>query len=201
MMITLAVFLLLATAVFTLLTGVLESAASLSDNQNRTDEIVALKAYLDKNMGQLPARSTITSYQRGDGEGLVQNGIVFGTVNFATVIDAKIQPNGYYSLRIANFETEGSATEPQDARQVLQTAASTDDPTLNWTPLMGDIKTLDWKFLDFNTTLWVEIWSSGTKPNLMELSMQIAGDLQPTTMDFWVPKISTVTGSNPTGNR
>ena len=30
------------------------------------------------------------------------------------------------------------------------------------------------------------------KPNLVEFSMQPAGDLQPTTMDFWIPKINPV---------
>jgi hypothetical protein len=61
-----------------------------------------------------------------------------------------------------------------------------------WTPLIKDIKTIDWKFLDFNQTIWVELWSSGTNPNLVEFTMQPAGDLQPTTMDFWLPKISPV---------
>lgn len=197
MMITLAVFLLLAAAAFGLLNGVLRGAMALTDNQNHVDEIVALKAYLDKKVGELPARSTLISYQRGDGEGLVQNGIVYGTVNFATAIDAKVQPNGYYTLRLSSFETEAGSGQAQDARQVLATGASSDDPTLVWTPLISDVKTLDWKFLDFNQTLWVEIWSSGTKPNLMELSLQLAGDQQPTTMDFWVPKMNVVPAANP----
>jgi hypothetical protein len=88
--------------------------------------------------------------------------------------------------------TEGTLDQPQDARQALLQAVTTNDPTLAWTPLLGDIKTLDWKFLDFNTTLWVELWGSTTKPNLVEFSMQPAGDLQPTTMDFWLPKIESV---------
>ena len=91
-----------------------------------------------------------------------------------------------------SFTTEAGQGQPQDARQVLQLAATTDDPTLAWTPLMADIKTLDWKFLDFNATLWVELWNNPTKPNLVEFSMQPAGDLQPTTMDFWLPKINTI---------
>jgi prepilin-type N-terminal cleavage/methylation domain-containing protein len=192
MMITLAIFILLAGAVFGILTGVLQSTSTLQDNQSRRDQISALNAFLKKKLGEMPARSSLVSYQRGDGEGLVQNGIIFGNTNFATAIDAKIQPNGYYTLRLATFETEADPTQPQDARQVLQQSMTTDDPTLVWTPLITDLKTLDWKFLDFNATLWVEIWSSTTKPNLAELSTQVAGDLQPTTMDFWLPKIDTI---------
>jgi prepilin-type N-terminal cleavage/methylation domain-containing protein len=192
MMITLAIFILLAAAVFGIMTGVLQSTSTLQDNQNRRDQVAALNAFLKKKLGELPAASTLGSYQRGAGEGLVQNGILFGTANLATAIDAKAQANGYYALRLATFATGAGQGQPQDARQVLQQAVTTDDPTLAWTPLMGDIKTLDWKFLDFNQTLWLELWNSSAKPNLIEFSMQPAGDLQPTTMDFWLPKIDAV---------
>jgi prepilin-type N-terminal cleavage/methylation domain-containing protein len=190
MMITLAIFILLAAAVFGIMTGVLQGTSTLQDNQNRRDQMAALNAFLKKKLGEMLAASTLTSYQRGDGEGLVQNGILFGTANLATAIDAKAQANGYYALRLATFATEAGQGQPQDARQVLQQAVTTDDPTLVWTPLIGDLKTLDWKFLDFNQTVWVELWSSSSKPNMIEFSMQPAGDLQPTTMDFWLPNIA-----------
>jgi len=197
MMITLAIFILLASAVFGIMTGVLQGTSTLQDNSNRRDQVAALNAFLNKKLAEMVAASTLVSYQRGDGDGLVQNGIVFGTANLATAIDAKAQPNGYYALRLATFATEAASNQPQDARQVLQLAVTTDDPTLAWTPLMGDLKTLDWKFLDFNQTVWVELWSSSSKPNLLEFSMQPAGDLQPTTMDFWLPNIAAVSVSIP----
>jgi prepilin-type N-terminal cleavage/methylation domain-containing protein len=189
MMITLAIFILLAAAVFGLMSGVIESSSTLQDNQNRRDEITALNAYMKKKLTELPADSSLISYQRGDGEGLLQNGIVFGTISDAMVFDAKVQPNGYYVLRQASYTTSGDPNEAQDARTYLQQAASTDDPTLIWTTLMGDLKTLDWKFLDFNSTLWVDLWPNSAKPNLVEFTTQPAGELQPVTMDFWVPKI------------
>jgi prepilin-type N-terminal cleavage/methylation domain-containing protein len=189
MMITLAIFILLAAAVFGLMTGVLQSTSTLEDNQGRRDEIAALNAFVKNKLYGMPAAATVASYQRGDGEGLVQNGIIFGTANLARAIDAKVQANGYYALRVATYTTTAGPNEPQDARQVLQQAATTDDPTMTWTPLMTDIKTLDWKFLDFNTTVWVELWSTTAKPNLVEFSMQPAGELEPTTMDFWLPNI------------
>jgi prepilin-type N-terminal cleavage/methylation domain-containing protein len=193
MMITLAIFILLVAAVFGLMTGTLESASTLQDNQNRKDETAALNAYLKKQLAGLPVASTIVSYQRGDGEGLVQNGVLFGTINSATAFDATVQPNSYYTLRVATYSTGGSTDGAvQDARQILLQYVTTNDPSLTWTSLMTDIKTIDWKFLDFNQTQWVELWSSGTKPNLAEFSMQPAGDLQPTTMDFWIPKIDPV---------
>jgi len=195
MMITLAIFLLLAAAVFGLLTGILQSTSRLADNQNRRDQVAALNAFLKNKLDGMPAGSTIASYQRGDGEGLLQNGIIFGNRNLATAIDAKVQDNGYYALRLTSFATTAGSDQPQDARQVLQQGVTTDDPTLVWTPLLGDLKTLDWKFEDFNATQWVDLWNSSNNPNLVEFSLQPAGDLQPTTMDFWIPKIQAVSGS------
>jgi len=192
MMITLAVFILLAAAVFGLMTSVLESTSRLQDNSNHRDEVAALNAFVKKKLGEMPVSSTLLSYQRGDGAGLTQNGIVFGTQNLATAIDAKPQANGYYVLRLAVFTTGAGAGQVQDARQALQQAVTSDDSTVAWTPLIGDLKTLDWKFLDFNATVWVDLWSSSAKPNLVEFSMQPAGDSQPTTMDFWLPKIEAV---------
>ena len=171
--------------------GVLQSTATLMDNQNRRDQISALNAYLKKQLTQMPVSSTVVSYQRGDGEGLVQNGVIMGTVNFATAIDATQQANGYYTLRMTTCST-ASESQQQDSRQVLQQSVTTNDPSLVWTSLMKDVKTIDWKFLDFNQTVWVEVWSSGTKPNLMEFDIQPAGDLLSTTMDFWLPKIDPI---------
>jgi len=192
MMMALAAFILLVSAVFTLMSGVIQSTATLQNNQNLHDQTSALNAFMKKKLEQMPANSTIVSYQRGEGEGLLQNGIIFGNLNFATAIDAKAQPNGYYTLRIATFETSAAPDQPPDARQVLLLAATTDDPTMTWTPLMTDIKMLDWKFLDFNATQWVDLWSSTSPPNLVEFSLQPSGDLQQSTMDFWLPKIDTI---------
>jgi hypothetical protein len=192
MMITLAIFMLLAAAVFGILTGVLQSTSTLQDNQNHRDQVAALNAFLKKNLGEMPAQSTITSYQRGDGEGLVQNGVIFGTVNLATAIDAKVQANGYYTLRLATMPSVIMNGQVQDARSLLQQSVTTDDPTLAWRPLITDIKTLDWQFLDFGQTVWVELWNSSANPNLVQFSMQPAGDLQPTSMYFWLPKINTI---------
>jgi prepilin-type N-terminal cleavage/methylation domain-containing protein len=202
MVITLFVFLLLAAAVFGLMSGVLQSTGSLQDNQNRHDQVVAFTAYLKKRLYEMPSGSSLVSYQRGDGQGLTQNGIVFGTASLARAIDATAQANGYYTLRTTSLAVTPAPDQPSDARQVLLSSVTSDDPTLVWTSLMSDVKTLDWKFLDNNQTVWVELWSSPAKPNLVEFSMQPAGDLQTTTMDFWLPPIvAASTGGNRTGGQ
>jgi len=194
MMITLAIFLLLAAAVFGILTGVLQTSSSLQDNQNRRDQTVSLNAFLKKKLGEMSAQSVLISYKRGDGEGLLQNGIIFGQDEMVTAIDAKIQANGYYTLRFAAYDPammpNGSSASPET---IFYDAIANDNTSVNWKPLIRDIKTLDWKFQDLNSTQWFDQWSNaGAKPNLVEFSMQGAGDLQPSTMDFWIPRIAPV---------
>jgi prepilin-type N-terminal cleavage/methylation domain-containing protein len=61
MMITLAIFILLAAAVFGLLSGVLQSTATLQDNQNSKDQSAALNAFLKKRLGEMPVSSSLVS--------------------------------------------------------------------------------------------------------------------------------------------
>ncbi len=192
MVITVVILLLLAGMVFVLMTGILRSAATLQDNQNRTDQLSALYAFIKTKLTMMPARSTIASYARGDGEGLVQNGIIFGNTNLATAIDAKIQPNGLYLLRLTSFATSESSQESQDARVTLTQAVTTDDPTLTWTSLIPDVQTVSWKFQDATQVQWDTAWTASNTPNLIEFDMQGGGDRLPTTMDFWVPKINPI---------
>ena len=189
MMITLGVFILLIAAVFGLMTGVLQGTNTLQDTQNRREQTTALYAYLKHRLTTMPAHYTVTSYQRGSGDGLTQNGVIYGNVNQASAVDAKVQDNGYFTIRVATYSVDTAANTPQDARQVMQELVTTDDPSLVWRPLMTDVKTLDWKFQDFNDTDWVEIWSSTTKPNLIEFTLQAAAETQPVAMDFWLPAI------------
>ena len=191
-MITLVILGLLISMVFVLMTGILQSAGTLQDNQNRGDRMTALYDFIKNKLSAMPARSTIASYTRGDGEGLVQNGIIFGNTNLATAIDAKIQPNGLYLLRLATFATSESGQQSQDARQSLAQLVTTDDPTLTWSTLLKDVKTLTWKFQDSALVQWDTVWTTTATPNLVEFDLQGGGDLQPTTMDIWVPKINPI---------
>ena len=192
MMITVSVFLILAVMIFDLMSGVLQGASTLQDNQYHSDQLSSLYAFIKNKLTMMPSRSTIASYSRGDGEGLVQNGIIFGNTNLATAIDGKVQPNSLYLLRLTSFATDADAQNPQDARQVLMQAVTTDDPTLTWTPLIKDVKTMDWKFQDASLVQWDDTWTANATPNLIEFTLQPPGETQSTTMDFWVPKIKAI---------
>ncbi len=198
MMMALAVFVLLASAVFGLMTGVLQSTSTLQDNQDRRDVVDALTAFLKKQLNEMSAQAGVTSYIRGDGDGLKQDGVIFGTASQASAIDARLQPNGYYLLRITSYAAESVNGQSVDARNTLANLVSGDDPSLTWKTLIGDIKTLSWKFQDANATDWSDTWSATGKPAFIEFSMLPAGDLKAVTMDFWLPKIDPITLNIPT---
>lgn len=199
MMIAMAVFLLLTAAVFGMITGVLETTSTLTDNQNRRDQIMSLNAFMTTQLRDLSPRGSLISYQRGSGDGLKLNGIIWGEAGSAQVLDAKIQPNGLYLLRLASAGRgdipEGSADTPLT---LLARLASSDDSSLTWTPLVRDVKTVEWKFKDLNATDWLEQWPNrGAKPMWMEFTMQIAGELHPALMDFWIPPVVNVSSAAP----
>jgi prepilin-type N-terminal cleavage/methylation domain-containing protein len=207
MVITLSIMLLLFAAVFEIMTGVFQSSGTLQDNQNHRDQIVALGAFLKNKLGGMSVQSIFISYRRGDGEGLLQNGIILGDSDMATAIDAKIQPNGYYTLRLVRANADSLLKElsstpnaPQQANLVassLTQLVTQDDPSLQWVPLIRDIKSLDWKFQEYSNPKWDDYWTSANKPNLVELSLQLAGDLHPDTMDLWIPTLTPVSFSVP----
>jgi prepilin-type N-terminal cleavage/methylation domain-containing protein len=187
MMVTLAVFVLLSAAIFGIISGVLKSAASLQDNQNRADQVMALRTFMNRELTALPGGSLLMSYRRGNGEGLDQNGILFGTSGFLTAIDAKLQPNGLYNLRMATFSDDQKG---QDPVTTFLNDINTDDASLSWRSLIRDVQHVDWKFQQLNNTEWADFWNNTTaKPNLVEFTFQIAGELKPSTMDFWIPPI------------
>jgi len=77
--------------------------------------------------------------------------------------------------------------------QLFEQAITNDDASINWSPLIRDIKAVSWKFQDLNITQWLDQWNNASaKPNLVEFSTQLAGDSQPVTMDFWLPRIDPV---------
>jgi len=195
MMITLAIFILLCAAIFGIVSGVLKGSSGLMDNQNRQDQITGLDAYLKNKLTRLPAQSFLMSYRRGTGDGLNQNGIVFGGNGGLVAIDATPQGNGHYVLRRGLVPLNGTIPSTGGIIGILPDGLTTDeDPSLNWIPLIQDVKTIEWKFQEPNDPQWEDSWKNASaKPNLVELTIQLAGDLQPTVMDFWIPPIVPVT--------
>jgi prepilin-type N-terminal cleavage/methylation domain-containing protein len=187
--ITLSIFLLLSAAVFGIFSATLESVSGLQDNQNQSDEVEALSAFLRKNLLELPADGSLTSYHR-EGAPFKVSGLIWGAGNDLRAADMQLQPNGYYSLRLAYYTPPANPQAPAPAdfqRQIVS-----DDPSLAWRVLVRDIRTADWRFRGVNATQWDE-QASNNKPVVAEFSLQLAGSTTSVTDDFWIPQTLPIT--------
>jgi prepilin-type N-terminal cleavage/methylation domain-containing protein len=189
--ITLCVFVLLAGAVFGIFSATLESVSSLQDNQTRNDQVEALGGWLKQQMLDLPANGTIASYRR-DTIPFHVAGIVWGAGEDLQALDLQMQPNGEYTLRLTAYQPPVTSDSglvglagPQPIAQFM-IQVQLDEPSLTWRTLVRDLKSADWRFLQYNQTQWQDIAAS-TKPILAELTFQPASVTAPVTDDFWIP--------------
>jgi len=202
--VAMVIFVMLAAAVFGILGATLQAASTLQDNQGRQEKLEALQAFLQHQLRGMSAGDTIVSYQRGDGEGLKLNGMLWGNTSLATVLDAKIQPNGYYQLRLAqvskaNLDPNNAAAQSNPI-PFLVTAVQSDDATLPWVSLIRDVRLVGWRFQGQEGTPWMDNWNvanSSNNPSEVEFTLQLAGETQPTVMDFWITTLQPAPASNP----
>jgi hypothetical protein len=137
----------------------------------------------------VPANGTIVSYRR-DTIPFHVAGIVWGAGEDLQALDLQTQPNGEYMLRLTAYQLPsfkplwGSA--PEAPLSVFMGSVMNDDPSLTWRPLVRDLKSADWRFLQLNQTQWQDV-AAGTKPILAELTFQPASVTTPVTDDFWIP--------------
>jgi hypothetical protein len=175
---------------------VLQSASILQANQGRQDRITALHEFVAARLRELSARSYMISYRRGIGEGLPLNGILWGEVPSITVLDAKIQPNGLYLLRLGKCSM---ATADGNSSPIIPGGPlDNNDTAYSWTPLVRDVKGVRWQFRDFGEVPWIEEWVNiGSKPRVVSFSITFAGDAQPVLMEFWLPRLYQVSLAMP----
>jgi prepilin-type N-terminal cleavage/methylation domain-containing protein len=202
MIVTLCVFVLLAGAVFSIFSATLESVSSLQDNQARNDQVEALGSWFKQEMLELPASGTVASYHR-DSIPFHVAGFIWGSGEDLQAIGLQLQANGNYALRLTTYPSSSRASpepKPESSNQfriagMTGTSASLsqfmreligDDPALTWRPLVRDLKAVDWRFLQFNTTQWQD-QVAGFKPAIVEMTFQPAGAPAPIVDDFWIP--------------
>jgi len=196
MIITLAVFLLLAGAIFSIFGATLQSADTLQDDQNREDQAEALGAWLRQSLLALPAQGTLVSYHRNDRPFHV-SGIIWGTGDNLRALDLQAQANGQYLLRFATANEDDDATDQAQhwgytpALTKFQTQVFNDDPALNWRVLVRDLQSADWRFRVLNGIDWTDTATSG-KPLLAELTFQPSGAAGAIVDDFWIPPVQAV---------
>ncbi len=188
MLVTLAVFILLTACVFGIVSSVLQSAASLRDNQQRRDQSAALDLFVRTKLRQMTGSSVFFSYRNDDGGG-PHSGIIFDFVGHAEAFDAVAQPDGLYTLRYVDLPT-GALTTAISPAVMLGNEVANNDPPVAWQSLVRDIRSIDWKFQDANGSPWVAEWNNnGTRPALVQMSLQLAGEVRPSVSVFWIPPL------------
>jgi prepilin-type N-terminal cleavage/methylation domain-containing protein len=204
MIITLCIFVMLAAAVFGIFGATLESVGSLQDDQSREDQAEALGAWLKQSFLALPADGVVLSLHR-EGAPFQVADLIWGDGNQVQALDLHLQPNGNYTLRLAAYSpatatASGASAAAKTfaaqagssgsfAARTFAAEVSNDDPSLEWRPLIRDIKTADWRFRPANITEWQDIAPGDRQVQLIELNFQIAGSRTGVTDDFWIPPL------------
>jgi prepilin-type N-terminal cleavage/methylation domain-containing protein len=184
--ITLTIFVILTACVFGIMTAVFQSSNDIRDNQNRRDEVSAFGAYLKNCLANLTSDDRILSYRRGNGEGLSVNGVILEVQGTMKAIDATPQDNGLFGIRLAQPGDFDPTPSLDSFSQELDKHLS----ALVLIPLLKDVHTIKWRFRLLQAPDWQPDWTSqASNPDLVECSVQLAGDDIPTTMDFSIPRL------------
>ena len=185
--ITLTIFVILTACVFGIMTAVFQSSNDLKANQNRRDQISAFGAYLKNRFSSLTGDDHIISYRRGNGDGLGVNGVILNVGGSFKAIDTDSQDNGLYGLRLA----QPGDFDPQPTIASFSQELDKHVSALVFVPLLADVHTIKWQFRLAQSPNWLPEWTSTTSnPDVVECSVQLAGEDSPTVFDFSIPRLT-----------
>jgi hypothetical protein len=61
-----------------------------------------------------------------------------------------------------------------------------------WLRLLPDLREVQWRFYDETQQDWVDEWTEGNRPPLVELNLTLLGEEVPRKFVFWVPPVKEV---------
>ncbi len=187
LVLALAVLVLVSLGVYKIIQATLESASEIRRNHRTTQEIQGMIELTRRAMRNLPGNAEITNRTTADG-GRYFPELVLDKAPAAfalgpaalhygpQVLAIRPQIGGLFQF-VLIFEPELSATgEPVD-----------DTPSRSLR-LLGDVRSLEWRFFDPRTSRWVEKWEETTaRPRLVRMLLGIAGHENPFVATFALP--------------
>lgn len=192
MVLAMAAFALLLSAIFSLANGTIELSADLSYAQERAVLRQNFIDFLRRSLRTLPGDAEVRLKIRQSGSSYLPTiNIVNGGTSLSpgealppdTSIElfAEERPGGYLrvSLRYLDEEQTALMRQNQDPR------LSRDQITI---PLLDDVARFEWRFFDTRTDNWEKIWEEGRRPLLCELNLKL-DDGEETRAVFWVPPV------------
>lgn len=180
-MLAMAIFMMMCTALFAIINTSVRAASSLEKNQNRSQQISGFIDLCQQSFRTLPASATIMSETREDGGQFVRvltfenapNAFNWGDPNFSpgpTTLSPRPQVGGLFSLAISHQSQDGEG---------------------KWLNLVNNVRDLSWRFLDSRSGAWANEWKDTSfRPALIEMTLSLAEDEKPIKYTFWVPPIT-----------
>ncbi|MBU3664781.1 MAG: prepilin-type N-terminal cleavage/methylation domain-containing protein [Chthoniobacterales bacterium] len=190
MMVVIAIFVLLAGGIYSIVDVSVRATAALTDDSLQSQRLDAFISLLRRTFHNLPATARLTGgvrVQDGDGSaeivlrdapGIFAWGSVAPSAG-AAVISARPRLGGGRGIGL--LLVPGNPTE-------MEWKASLEKGP--WLPLLPDLRSVSWRFYSASLQDWVEEWTAeGERPPLVELTFQFLGEEVPRTYTFWLPPV------------
>lgn len=175
-LLALAILTMITALVFRIIQTTVRTTREVTYLESLQERVDGISELLRQNFSNLPAVAQFQTKTIQTGTELVFQHVAFqfattpGLPAYGTVaLCARPQADG--RLYLAFYQ------EPEDAREHLIQADREGDVV--WTPILGDLDQVAWRFFDPQTHEWRTDWpAAAARPALVELTFRIAGQSQ-----------------------
>jgi type II secretory pathway pseudopilin PulG len=187
-LLALAILTMITALVFRIIQTTVRTTREVTYLESLQERVDGISELLRQNFSNLPAAAQLQTKALPTGTELVFQNVAFqfaitpGTPAFGTVaLCSRPQADGRSYLAFYQ--------EPEDAREhLIQTNREDKVP---WTPILGDLDRIQWRFFDPQTHAWRADWPArGVQPALVEFTFRIAGQGQEHRSVFNCPTTS-----------
>jgi hypothetical protein len=193
-LLALAILTMITALVFRIIQTTVRTTREVTYLESLQERVDGISELLRQNFSNLPSVAQFqTKTLHGNASAETATELVFrhvafqfaiapGTAEFGTVALCS-QPQADGRSYLAFYQ------EPEDAREHLIQANQ--EARISWTPLLGDLDQVSWKFFDPQNHSWRPDWpTDAVRPALVELTFRIAGQSQVHRSVFNLPTTS-----------
>lgn len=189
-LISVAIFFLIAGAIFTAVSVSVKATTTLAQHRLQGERMDTLLNFLHSVFTNLPpqaemlVRSRDVEVRFSSVELLLRKApgayaLIDGGSGQAGSVLSILPSNGGGTLAIKSYRD--SLTESEREQYIKDREG--------WTRLMDGVQQMKWRFLDPKAKELVETWDFNQgRPLMVEMTLWIAGE-KPTTMEFWIPEV------------
>jgi type II secretory pathway component PulJ len=193
-LLSVAIFFVLAGSIFTVVTAATRSSALLSEHRLQAERLDTLLAYFRNSFVNLPASARLMVRGRQHDLRLGVSELILTNTGGTFALFNANQGNSSLVLGVVPSERGGEALAIKTFSERLSESERDEfiADTGGWMPLLDGVEGIQWKFLDPVSKEWVEEWDFGkAKPQLLEMTLLLKGET-PLSVQFWIPKCEAV---------